>query len=279
MAITGNPTKQITDARLFRQTEMTNAESYLLDGGEVSVFSARAPEKESANEDAAGLILFSDHAAVLVVADGMGGGRAGEEASAAAVTEVRGAVRRAAAAGDLLRTGIINGFEAANRAVRDMGVGAATTLAVVEVDQQVARPYHVGDSMILITGQRGRIKLQTVSHSPVGFAVESGMLDERDALHHEDRHLVSNVIGSPQMRIEVGARVKLAPRDTLLLATDGLFDNLHIEEIVARMRSGPLAAAADCLARDAQARMVEARQGQPSKPDDLAFVAFRPLRP
>ena len=161
MALMDSPTKQITDARLFRQTEMAEAESYLLDGGEVSVFSARAPQKETANEDAAALILFSQSAAVLVVADGMGGGRSGEQASAAAVAEVRAAVRRAAAAGDLLRTGILNGFEAANRAVRAMGVGAATTLAVVEVDQQIARPYHVGDSMILITGQRGRIKLQT----------------------------------------------------------------------------------------------------------------------
>ena len=43
--------------------------------------------------------------------------------------------------------------------------------------------------MILTTGQRGRLRMQTVSHSPVGFAIEYGLLDESEAMHHEERHL------------------------------------------------------------------------------------------
>ena len=80
--------------------------------------------------------------------------------------------------------------------------------------------------MILAIGQKGKIKLQTISHSPVGLAVESGHLDESEAMHHEQRHVVSNVVGDQTMRIEVGAKLMLAPRDTVLLSTDGLFDNL-----------------------------------------------------
>ena len=110
--------------------------------------------------------------------------------------------------------------------------GAASTLAIVEVQDGTARPYHVGDSAILITGQRGRVKVQTVPHSPVGYAVESGMLDAAEAMHHEERHVVSNVVGSDDMRIEIGSALSLSPRDTILLASDGLSDNLLAEEII-----------------------------------------------
>jgi serine/threonine protein phosphatase PrpC len=129
--------------------------------------------------------------------------------------------------------------------------------------------------MILVMGQRGKIKLQTVSHSPVGFAVEAGVIDEAEAMHHEDRHLVSNVLGASDMRIEVGSTLTLSPRDTLLLSSDGLFDNLHRDEIVERMRRGPLLEGARRLSQDAVRRMTRPVGGNPSKPDDLTFVAFR----
>src|SRR5690606_26158083 len=110
--------------------------------------------------------------------------------------------------------------------ILDLGVRSAATLALAELSSSGIRPYHVGDSMILILGGRGKVKLQTVSHSPVGYGVESGLLNEQEAMFHEDRHLVSNMIGCPEMRIEIGPWHCLAARDTLLIATDGLFDNL-----------------------------------------------------
>ena len=137
------------------------------------------------------------------------------------------------------------------------------------------RPYHVGDSEILVVGQRGRIKLQTVSHSPVGYAVEAGLLTQKEALHHDDRHLVSNLIGSPDMRIEVGSPMVLAPRDTVLLATDGLFDNLTVREIVKMIRAGPLLDAASALIRACESRMQSPGAGTPSKPDDVTFILYR----
>ncbi len=129
--------------------------------------------------------------------------------------------------------------------------------------------------MILVMGQRGKIKLQTVSHSPVGFALEAGVIDEAEAMHHEDRHLVSNVLGASDMRIEVGSTLALSSRDTLLLSSDGLFDNLHRDEVVERMRRGPLLEAVRKLSRDSVRRMTRPVEGEPSKPDDLTFVAFR----
>ena len=76
-------------------------------------------------------------------------------------------------------------------------------------------------------------------------------------MHHDDRHLVSNMVGSSDMRIEVGSPILLASRDTALLATDGLFDNVHPDEIVEIVRAGPLERAAAALAGLAAKRMTE----------------------
>jgi serine/threonine protein phosphatase PrpC len=245
-------------------------------GAVAAVYSARSPTKESDNEDAAAVVPIDEKRAVLMVADGLGGQAAGAEAAGLAIRALADQIGTAVAGEGQLRTAILDGFEQANDAVAAMAVGAATTMAVVEIDGQTARPYHVGDSMILIVGQRGKRKLQTVSHSPVGYAVEAGLLKESEAMHHEDRHLVSNIVGCPQMRIEVGPLVQLRPRDTIVVASDGLFDNLHLEEIVELVRKGPLEKAAGALAQAAGERMIEPASGHPSKPDDLTIVLFRP---
>ncbi len=264
------------EATLYFDGAMCDAELQPIAGGSAAVYSARCPGKESANEDAAALIPVGQAAGVLAVADGLGGLPAGERASVIAVRCLAVALKGAEPSDATLRGAILDGFEHANRAVAELGVGAATTLAVVEIQKGSMRPYHVGDSMILVVGQRGKLKLQTVSHSPVGFAVEAGVLDESEAMHHEDRHIVSNVIGTADMRIEIGSTIEIAPRDTVLLASDGLFDNLLTEEIVQRLRKGPLATGARRLAADASRRMTAPEDGSPSKPDDLTFVAFRP---
>jgi serine/threonine protein phosphatase PrpC len=245
-------------------------------GGEAAFFSSRAPEAGRPNEDAAVLVPVDRGSCVLAVADGLGGNVGGAQASAAAVNRLADALAPGARSGGMLRTAILNGFESANGAVRDLGLGAGTTLAVAEVQEDVVRPYHAGDSPILVVGQRGKVKLQTVDHSPVGFAVEAGLLDADDALHHEDRHIISNFVGGPDLRIEVGTGVHLAARDTLCLASDGLVDNLHTEEIAECIRVGSLGEAADALAASARQRMLSPGPDAPSKPDDLTFVLYRP---
>jgi serine/threonine protein phosphatase PrpC len=263
--------------RLLLAADMSEVEMAPLAGGEVAIFSARKPGRDGPNEDAALVLPFGPDAAVLAVADGAGGERSGSRASCLAIQTLVAALEEARGEGGVLRNAILNGFERANQAVCDLGVGAATTLCAVEIAEGRVRPYHVGDSLILLVGQRGRIKLETIPHSPVGFAVEAGLLDASEALHHEDRHLVSNTLGAPDMRIEVGASRTLSPRDTLVLASDGLSDNLHVEEIGEHVRTGALREACEALASAARRRMYVPEEGEPSKPDDLTLVAYRPL--
>ncbi|KPK12119.1 MAG: hypothetical protein AMJ68_03310 [Acidithiobacillales bacterium SG8_45] len=253
-------------------------DSVATDCGQVTFYTHRAPDKETDNEDSIAILQPAPDILVLVVADGLGGERAGSEASRIAVESMQDSISGVDQA-DGLREGVLSGFEQANNAVRALGIGAATTLAVVEIRGRQMRAYHVGDSAILVCGQRGKDKFQSLAHSPTAYAVEAGFLDESDAMQHEHRHLVTNVVGSEEMHISMGPLVELADRDTVLLASDGLTDNLYYEEIVEIVRHGKLEQAASALLAESLKRMHGEEASHPGKPDDLTFVIFRPSLP
>lgn len=254
---------------------MPSAESYELGPGQVVVYTHRSPDKESVNEDCAALIPYDEQNSVLVIADGLGGLPGGSTASSLAVRRLKTSIEKASQEQTPMRDAILDGIERANRDILAQSSGAATTIAVVEIQGDRLRTYHVGDSMILLCGQRGKTKLQSVAHSPVGYAVESGLLDVDEAVHHEERHLVSNVVGAPDMRIEIGVNRRIAARDTVILASDGLFDNLYLDEIIDLIRKGDLQNTADKLLTMTRARMRDPQPGLPSHPDDLTFILYR----
>jgi len=246
-----------------------------MDAGEAVVYSRRSPDKETPNEDGAFVISVDDERAILAVVDGCGGMNGGDVAAAITADTVSREIKRALKHGSGMRAAVLDGIENANTKVVALGTGAAATLAVAEIREGKLRPYHVGDSQILLVGNRGKVKLQTCAHSPVGFAVESGMLSEADGMHHEDRHIVSNVIGARDCRIEIGSRRKISRRDTLLIGSDGVFDNLQVDEIAELIRKGPLSDAARDLFNQIWQRMAGSDEAHPCKPDDVTFILLR----
>jgi len=86
------------------------------------------------------------------------------------------------------------------------------------------------------------------------------------------------VLGYADMHVSIGTPVKLAQFDTLLIASDGLFDNLQKGEITEIIRKGSLPRCSQALIAAATGRMESARAGQPSKYDDLSFILFRLYR-
>ncbi len=253
---------------------LTEAEEHALEAGSVCVFTAPSPASPGRRNQDCLLVWSAGEQLMIAVADGAGGHPGGAEASAEAVAALSEALSEAPS-GQHLRGAILDGFEAANRRVMGLGLGAATTLAVVEIGPGWLRSYHAGDSGVLVTGQRGRLKLATVSHGPVAYGVEAGFLDEEAALVHRDLNVVSNLLGFEDLRIELGARRPLAPFDTVLVASDGLFDNLRQQEIVSEVKSGPLLGAARSLVQQAQLRMGEQARDLPGKADDLSLALFR----
>lgn len=227
------------------------------------------------NEDALAIFHGDESSGVFAVADGCGGMRGGEIAASLALKALEESI--ASNTSSRLRPAILDGIEQANDAIRQRRIGAACTLAIVEWQDGVIRPYHVGDAKIVVMGGMGRIRYQSICHSPVGFAVESGWLHADDAMHHEDRHLVSNVVGCERMRIEIGPAIRLGQRDTVLIASDGLFDNVSIDESVEMLRKGSLERAASRLLDVASNRMM-GEGDEPCKPDDVSLIAIRHQR-
>ena len=267
MAIASHrPTQQ-----LFIESDMPSPELLELGRWKVAALCRRCPGKQEPNEDSAAVVQAASGAVVLVVADGVGGCPLGYKASAIAVQCVSDSVR-AADAGDDFRPAILDAIESANQEILDLGAGAATTLSVVEVRHDFARAYQVGDSMTIIVGQRGALKWRSTPHSPVGYAVESGLLDEVEAMYHGERHLVSNLVGMQSMHIDIGPRQPLAARDTVIVASDGLFDNLHLDEIIQIGKSGRALERLSRIIDLASQRMIADDPNLPGKPDDITAL-------
>jgi serine/threonine protein phosphatase PrpC len=232
------------------------------------------PDGES-SQDSAAVIVAPGGGLVLAVADGVGGTPGGELAADLAVKTLRKSI---AACGEPeeVRAAILDAFERADEAARQTSGVGRTTLLVAEVQGRSVRTYNTGDSEAIVIGRGGRIKLRTVVHSPVGYQVAAGVLDEEEALHHDERHMISNVLGAKAMRIDVGPPHELDPKDTLVLGSDGLFDNVTSEELAEAIRGSDLTEAAEQLAALVAQRMNEPEDGAPSKEDDLTFVLYRP---
>lgn len=240
-------------------------------GGTVAWMSTQAPHRDW-NEDAAALVEFDPARGVLALADGAGGYAASRHVAHRALEAFTTHLRDHEGE---LSDAILNAIDAAHRAAASVDGEAGTTLACAVIDEGALRVLHVGDSGVFLFGQRGRRKFETVAQSPVGYAVEAGLLSEREALHHEDRHLVSSLLGFDDHHIGVSATMAIAARDTVVLASDGLLDNMRVSEVVEIARKGPLRAAVTELVERARKRMDSPGAREPSKPDDLTVIAYR----
>ncbi|MBK9124925.1 MAG: Stp1/IreP family PP2C-type Ser/Thr phosphatase [Chloroflexi bacterium] len=198
------------------------------------------------NEDS--VLLWARHdIALAVVADGMGGAVAGEEASRIAVQTIYQALlptelQPSAPAhvvdpivvGDKLKDVIAQ----ANRAIvrqSDLhphlrGMGTTVTSAFVHGTRAVIG--HVGDSRAyLVQGDTGHIEQITVDHSFVEAMVLAGHITRAEAEDHPMRNILYRALGqSMDMDVDL-YEVALDVGDRLILCSDGLTLHVHPEEI------------------------------------------------
>lgn len=262
-------------AHLYKTQDMSAIQEFACGEGTVAVYTTRSPYKDTVNEDACGVYHFENNSCVLAVADGMGGLPQGHAASEIVIESLKKTLNEVSV--DMgFRDAILNGVETANRSILKELTGSGSTVAIVEIFNKTIRPYHVGDSKILVVGQRGKVKLETLSHSPTEYAVEAGYLQPKEAIEHEDRNYISNMLGAQDMRIELGSPLKLSTFDTVMLSSDGLVDNLHHDEIVEIIRKGNLAIALDKLVKLCHQRMMSGESSNmPSAPDDMTILLYR----
>lgn len=258
----------------FRESNMNQAELYELAQGQTAIFSRKSPYKDGVNEDSALLLPLDENRAILAVADGLGGRLGGAGASQTAINHLEQIASQRPEPDDL-RGAVIDAFERANLEVMANGIGSCTTLIAVEVVPTGLRTYHAGDSSALLFDAKGEIKLETIPHSPVGYALAAGLIDDDEAFAREDRHLVSNVLGAESMHIDISTALHCQPGDTLVLASDGLFDTVRITEVREFVTSNGVLEATAELASLAMRRMCGEPGEQQGKPDDLTIVLHR----
>ncbi|MGH9006809.1 MAG: Stp1/IreP family PP2C-type Ser/Thr phosphatase, partial [Acidimicrobiales bacterium] len=183
------------------------------------------------NEDraAAGDTLFA-------VADGMGGARGGEVAARMAVETLQRAYDR-----NPTIAGLREAFVAANTAIWDQslrteelhGMGTTLTAAGLTVGpdgRDLMCLANVGDSRAYLMSS-GQVRQITADHSLAEERVRHGEMTEAEAEVHPHRHILTRALG-------VGAEVAVdlwelhvKTGDRLLLCSDGLTNEVGIEQI------------------------------------------------
>lgn len=204
--------------------------------------------KRSRNEDSHGVWSAEDPAVravrgvLLVVADGMGGARAGDVASRVAVETTLRAYQEAPGANVLadLRGAVV----AANAALYGENVraaemtGMATTLTAAVVCGADVFLAHVGDTRVYML-RAARLTQVTEDHSLVAHLVAEGELTLEEARVDPRRNLLTRSVGlSPDVEVDAG-RINwtFAPGDILILSSDGLHGLVRNEEM-ARVVAG-----------------------------------------
>jgi protein phosphatase len=163
----------------------------------------------------------------MLVADGVGGGAAGEIASATTAYAV--------SATALMRAGedpaeILRDAVALAQAQVHAGVladpsrtGMATTLTALVTDGSRFALAHLGDSRGYVF-RDGELTRVTRDHTYVQELLDEGRLDELDAAHHPWRNVVLRTVnGSEEGGPDILA-LYLRPGDRVLIASDGLTD-------------------------------------------------------
>jgi PPM family protein phosphatase len=186
---------------------------------------------------------------LAVLCDGMGGMEHGEQASQAAVRAFREAYARKAP-GESIPEALERSVHETNRAVlamaQELGLveNIGTTLIATVAANNGLHYVSVGDSgLFLVSG--GAVRTLNHPHVFANFlagAVERGLLSPEDAEHHPERESLTSYIGIEPLE-EVDRSLEPCPLragDTILLATDGLFNTLAPEEIAACLDGSPL---------------------------------------
>jgi protein phosphatase len=235
----------------------------------------------SNNEDRVG--LWARRGVVLaLVADGMGGALAGEEASRLTLETIQadfvGEARGSESLPDLPDEEVTDKLRAAirraNRAVMRraiehpeyQGMGTTVTLAFVRGRQAIIA--HIGDSRAyLISGEGGWLNQITDDHSFVEALMAAGHITPEQAAVHPMRSVLYRALGqADETDADLYVRA-LSAGDWLLLCSDGLTRHVSGEESAAIVR-------ASATPDDVTQRLV-ALANERGGEDNISVVAIR----
>ncbi|MBJ7458211.1 MAG: Stp1/IreP family PP2C-type Ser/Thr phosphatase [Thermoleophilaceae bacterium] len=216
-----------------------------------------------ANEDS-----YYVRSPLFVVADGMGGAKAGEVASKIAVDSFKDPLDETLAPEPRM-AGVVRhaNLEIHKKSVSsDEFKGMGTTLTALLLGDDELTIAHVGDSRAYRL-REGELERLTRDHSLVGEMVRRGAITEAEAEVHPQRSILTRALG-PEDEVEIDTLSHgVKPGDTYLICSDGLTGMVSEAIIAEEMGSGrPMQEVAETLIRKAN---------ENGGVDNITVVAFR----
>ena len=200
---------------------------YLTDAGRV----------RNHNEDSVTILKNKSNEYLLMVADGMGGHRKGEVASAIAITHLGKRFMDIASIGTKLdavnwlndNVNEINKniLDYANEHEDSVGMGSTLVVAIQTKDYLIFG--NIGDSSGYVMKNQ-KIHKVTKDHTLVNLLVEAGNLTEEEAKSHPKKNVLMRALGATE-KIEMDIFDVDMNNDGILLCSDGLTTMLTDDQI------------------------------------------------
>ncbi|WP_026834851.1 Stp1/IreP family PP2C-type Ser/Thr phosphatase [Eubacterium xylanophilum] len=170
---------------------------------------------------------------LFIVADGMGGHRAGDTASRLCVESFVSQIKQSAKTTPI---GLFNeAVEVANASIFEKSStdehlqGMGTTVVAAVVIGDTAYIVNVGDSRLYLYGEGFR--QITVDHSLVEEMVQSGKIQKEDMRTHPNKNIITRALGTTSKVKADCFEVEVNQGNVLLLCSDGLTNMLEDTEI------------------------------------------------
>ncbi len=200
---------------------------YLTDAGKV----------RSHNEDSVTIVKNTNDEYLLMVADGMGGHRAGEVASSLAVTHFGKRFSSLSSIGNLKDAvnWINDNVSEINEAILDYAknhydsTGLGTTLVLSLLTKDFLIFGNIGDSSGFVL-KNNRLHKVTKDHTLVSLLVEAGDLTEEEAKNHPKKNVLMKALGAAD-KVDMDIFEVERNVDGILLCSDGVTNMLTVEQI------------------------------------------------
>lgn len=212
---------------------------------------------------------------LYVLADGMGGAKAGERASKMAVDTVAEMVRQAGRRDSQV---LLQAMEEANRRVVEAShqdptlEGMGTTLVAALEVEQALNIASVGDSRAYVLDEGGLRRI-TDDQTWVNEVGRPMGLDEESLRNHPWRHVLTMAIGASSPLTVNYYSVELNPGSLFLMCSDGLHGVVEPQELEQILRSGRNGVSLEESCR----RLIEAAK-EAGGPDNITALLLRQKR-
>lgn len=200
---------------------------YITDSGRV----------RSHNEDSVTIVKNTANEHLMIVADGMGGHRAGEVASSMVVTQIGSKFKALSTIGtkrdaiNWLKENVqeinANIIKYSEEHPESMGLG--TTCVMALLTKEFLLFVNIGDSSGFVFKNK-KLKKITNDHTLVNFLVETGDLTAEEAANHPKKNVLMKALGAADT-CEIDIFEVETEVDALMLCSDGLTNMLTKEQI------------------------------------------------